>query len=590
MSRPVDLVLSKLENPKRSSGCWVAKCPAHDDSHASLSVREFPDGSAGVKCFTGCSTDMVLAAIGMTRRDLFDAKNAPEAQQSKSVRRVHVYGDEQGKPYSRKTVVKHPDGKKSAVWEHSDDGGKTWQAERGDRRDLYNLPEVLAAVAAGKTVYLNEGEKGADACMVAGLCGTTHGGGAAEWPAWASDRLRGAKVVVVADRDGPGEEWARYRVVPSLRRLDCKVRVVQSATSNPGDDAWDHFFSGREASALVKRPDLLGIDALPQIVLNGKFQPVLREYLWEPYLPKGKAVLLDADGGVGKTTLALALAAGLSRGVLPNGEGRCEPCKTLYLHQSEDPTEELETVYRACCGVEGMIGYVETLDRLDDRGCAMLEATIEAGGYGLVVVDSLFYFLAGLIGDSHQAFDVVQPLKRIMRVYQSTNAVGLHIRHTGKETKGKEASNLGLGSVQFRNSHRGQLVAMWHPTRRGLVVVRDLKGSILSERGNGFAYRRIGNAVEYVSDFEDDATDFAGDPRQWLIDTLARYGPAGVDQSVIRDAADALGIWSRVRKIEGVAVKARKGGVAGDGRWVWKLSPDVDPFADAPTAQGWWAE
>ena len=50
---------------------WVARCPAHGDKTPSLSIRELPDGRALVHCFAGCDTHDVLAAIGLSLRDLF---------------------------------------------------------------------------------------------------------------------------------------------------------------------------------------------------------------------------------------------------------------------------------------------------------------------------------------------------------------------------------------------------------------------------------------------------------------------------------------------------------------------------------------
>jgi len=57
-----------------------------------------------------------------------------------------------------------------------------WEYKLGDvRRVLYRLPEVIAAVAAGQTVYIVEGEKDADVLAAAGLCATTSVGGAKAW-------------------------------------------------------------------------------------------------------------------------------------------------------------------------------------------------------------------------------------------------------------------------------------------------------------------------------------------------------------------------------------------------------------------------
>ena len=79
---PSELILSRLRNvvektslPKVSgepvSKAWVAECPSHDDHHPSLSILERVDGSVSFKCWTGCRTREVVAALGLELGDLF---------------------------------------------------------------------------------------------------------------------------------------------------------------------------------------------------------------------------------------------------------------------------------------------------------------------------------------------------------------------------------------------------------------------------------------------------------------------------------------------------------------------------------------
>ena len=39
MDDVLDLVLAKLDGVRSQHGYWMARCPAHDDSRASLSVK-----------------------------------------------------------------------------------------------------------------------------------------------------------------------------------------------------------------------------------------------------------------------------------------------------------------------------------------------------------------------------------------------------------------------------------------------------------------------------------------------------------------------------------------------------------------------
>jgi hypothetical protein len=52
-------------------GRWIAKCPAHPDRRASLSIREADDDKTLLHCFAGCSVHDVVAAAGVELGDLF---------------------------------------------------------------------------------------------------------------------------------------------------------------------------------------------------------------------------------------------------------------------------------------------------------------------------------------------------------------------------------------------------------------------------------------------------------------------------------------------------------------------------------------
>lgn len=246
----------------------------------------------------------------------------------------------------------------------------------------------------------------------------------------------------------------------------------------------------------------LGVRTLPRGL--AAFEP---EYLAHPYLPAGKCVLLDADGGTGKTSLALAWAASLSRGLHPTTFARLPggPVRTLYLHRGEDADEELETVYRANGGVAGRIRYAGSRLGLDKPGCDLVARAIRGGDYRLVVLDALMYFLEGAVRDANTAMDVNPAIQRLNAIARATGCTFLNVRHTRKGALGAEASALGMGSVAFRNAHRGQLVARFHPDReahRGLVVVTDEKGSLMVPRGDPFMFRRVGHEIQYVRGVE----------------------------------------------------------------------------------------
>ncbi|MDQ3380550.1 MAG: hypothetical protein M3546_09540, partial [Actinomycetota bacterium] len=74
----VEEFLSGLDRVKRSGKGWTARCPAHGDSHASLSVGEGDDGRILLKCHAGCTAQEIVAVLGIEMRDLFaDTRTTP---------------------------------------------------------------------------------------------------------------------------------------------------------------------------------------------------------------------------------------------------------------------------------------------------------------------------------------------------------------------------------------------------------------------------------------------------------------------------------------------------------------------------------
>ncbi len=73
----IDALLGRLEGIRQTgAGRWMAKCPAHEDGRASLSIRETDGGKVLVNCFGGCGAGDVIAATGLNFSDLFPPRES----------------------------------------------------------------------------------------------------------------------------------------------------------------------------------------------------------------------------------------------------------------------------------------------------------------------------------------------------------------------------------------------------------------------------------------------------------------------------------------------------------------------------------
>lgn len=115
---------------------------------------------------------------------------------------------------------------------------------------LYRAPQVAAAVAAGETVWLLEGEKDVHRAEREGLVATTNTQGGKSFPDELVDCLRNATVHVVLDRDDVG--WARgVELHRKLTAAGAAVRLKLPATEQEKSDFSDHVDGGFPVAELV---------------------------------------------------------------------------------------------------------------------------------------------------------------------------------------------------------------------------------------------------------------------------------------------------------------------------------------------------
>ena len=77
---PIQAVLAKLPDAKRTPQGWRAKCPGHKDTNPSLDVAEGDDGRVLLTCRAGCDSARVVDGMGLGLKNLFPPRE-PRRQQ-----------------------------------------------------------------------------------------------------------------------------------------------------------------------------------------------------------------------------------------------------------------------------------------------------------------------------------------------------------------------------------------------------------------------------------------------------------------------------------------------------------------------------
>lgn len=285
---PIQKILNGLytangERATKSGSGWSARCPAHDDNRASLSVAEGESGRALIWCHAGCSVEDICAAVGLQRADLMpdstststqtrkSSKNPLYRRQPSNGKRTATYDTAEGAI----AALECKNGKRSAQWTYTDAQGEPvgvivrWDKSTGkdvrpvalvgdqwivggmpEPRLLYGLPDLTAT----DRVYICEGEKAADAARAIGLTATTsaHGSKSASKTDWSP--LAGKECVILPDNDDAGEKYASdVEALLGSLTPPASVKVVRLPNMPKGGDMADWT----EANAVTSSEELL---------------------------------------------------------------------------------------------------------------------------------------------------------------------------------------------------------------------------------------------------------------------------------------------------------------------------------------------
>jgi RecA-family ATPase len=279
-------------------------------------------------------------------------------------------------------------------------------------------------------------------------------------------------------------------------------------------------------------------------VLLSEVAPEEVQWLWHPRLPLGKLVLLEGDPDVGKTTVALDLAARVSRGAPMPGSTEEQSPRGVVVLSAEDGLADTVVPRLQAAGaylvriVSEPFGRLPSLDAVGLDRIRQLIGRVEAC---LVILDPMAAFIPDPI-DTYRDHRVRRLLAPLMQLAEETDATILLLRHLTKVQAGMKRNPhyAGGGSIAFTAAARVVLHAAIDPQDSTCRVLARVKGN-LAEAFPAFGYRLVPHASGVVT------VEWLGETSHSAEELLGGGGTVCVDQGALEEAK----VWLLAKLGEG---------------------------------------
>ena len=233
-----------------NNGKVQAKCPAHNDKQASLTISK-GDKCTLFHCHAGCKLEDILTAAGLEKKNTFynnisyveKWKMYIESREKRKIEAVYPYVFINGGYAFHKIRL---EGKKILYGRLENERfsyGLPRSKPRKSYRAIYgDLNAIQKAIQCGKPVFVPEGEKDVDTLTKHGFVGFTFGS-VNDWQSEFASILKDAVVYILADNDIPGQSVAN-RIYADLQGIAKTAKVITPMPDIPKADITDYFQTG----------------------------------------------------------------------------------------------------------------------------------------------------------------------------------------------------------------------------------------------------------------------------------------------------------------------------------------------------------
>jgi archaellum biogenesis ATPase FlaH len=212
------------------------------------------------------------------------------------------------------------------------------------------------------------------------------------------------------------------------------------------------------------------------------------DWLMPPLIPYGMITIMEGDPGVGKSYLAMHIAAQVSIGGTLPGVPKLRKGRVLYISAEDDPAYTIRPRIDAMGGDPQRIRIQADYTALDDDGLEQLMDEIRRKPPDLIIIDPLFAYVPSN-ADMYRPNVIRALLSELKEAAEYDETAILLVRHLTKAKRDK-AIYQGSGSMDVIGAARSAFLVAQHPDDPDLKIVAHVKHNI-SERGQSWVYELV---------------------------------------------------------------------------------------------------
>jgi len=446
---------------------WEALCPSHLDEKQSLSIG-LGDKGIVLTCHAECETEEILEAVGLKMSNLF--------YDSPRIIRVYRWRDKNGH------VSYH------LRWSEGNHAKFTWSRDRENKQPgrgdckpgLWKRRWVIRA----KTVVLCEGERDAETLIRwSKKCGawpelvatcTPNGVGSIR-PEY-FELLKGKQVFVAFDNDEAGQKGTQ-KACRILNEMGIQPKILNVPSPHKDWSEWHQAGATSKAfknlldkaepwepNKVIEQPQHQNGVQLTQF---SDIQISSAKWGWEGLIPLGAISLLTGQPGVGKTGIAIDLAAQWSVGSCP-GVWLHKPQKVCLCSGEDSPSSTLLPRILAAKGDPKNIFFMTMRHEGFEQGITIpddlhkIKPDLEKNHVRALIVDPIMAHLGRRV-DPFKDASLRQALSPLSRLADELRLIVILVCHLNKRSEGDIISRIG-GSVGLSGAARSILLASDDPS------------------------------------------------------------------------------------------------------------------------------